>query len=186
MKTAVFLQTLKETASRTGELQKLKWIDVDLERKTMKITPEKGSNARILPISEKLIAMLKNIPNKTEYVFPCKKPRKTYESVRKRTALKLNNPRLLQINLHTFRHWKATTEYHNTKDIIHVAKLLGHKNIKNTMIYINLDSALWLQSSDQWTSLVTHSIEEETKAVDAGFELVRSINETTALYKKRK
>jgi hypothetical protein len=34
--------------------------------------------------------------------------------------------------------------------------------------------------------MVTHSIEEETKAIDAGFQLVRAINETTAIYKKRK
>jgi integrase len=54
---------------------------------------------------------------------------------RKRTATKLANPRINQITFHTFRHWKATMEYHKTKDILHVIRILGHKNIKNTLIY---------------------------------------------------
>lgn len=51
---------------------------------------------------------------------------------------KLENPRLLQITLHTFRHWKATTEYAKTKDILHVMQLLGHKSIQNTLVYTHL------------------------------------------------
>jgi integrase len=50
--------------------------------------------------------------------------------MRKRIAKKLNNPRLMKIMLHTFRHWKATMEYPKTKDIIHVKEILGHKNIE--------------------------------------------------------
>jgi len=38
----------------------------------------------------------------------------------------------MQIHFHTFRHWKATMEYHKTKAILHVMKVLGHKNINNT------------------------------------------------------
>jgi len=29
-------------------------------------------------------------------------------------------------------------EYHKTKDILYVMRLLGHKNIKNTLIYTQL------------------------------------------------
>jgi len=38
----------------------------------------------------------------------------------------------MQIHFHTFRHWKATMEYYKTKAILHVMKVLGHKNINNT------------------------------------------------------
>jgi integrase len=50
-------------------------------------------------------------------------------------ATKLQNPRLLRITFHTFRHWKATMEYNRTKDILYVMKLLGHRCIKNTLVY---------------------------------------------------
>jgi len=57
---------------------------------------------------------------------------------RRRVAQKLKNPRIVQTKFHTLRHWKATMEYHRTKDILHVMQLLGHKNINNTLIYTQL------------------------------------------------
>ena len=57
---------------------------------------------------------------------------------RKRLVATLQNPRLLRIHFHTFRHWKVTMGYHKTKDILHVMNLLGHKSIQNTLIYTQL------------------------------------------------
>jgi len=45
-----FLPVLKETAARKGEAVQLEWADVDLQRKLVSITPEKGENPRTLPI----------------------------------------------------------------------------------------------------------------------------------------
>ena len=39
-----------------------------------------------------------------------------------------------RITFKTFRHFKGTMEYHKTKDILHVKNVLGHKNIKNTLV----------------------------------------------------
>jgi integrase len=60
-KTAAFLQLLKETAMRPGEPCKLTWNDFDLVSKTVRVTPEKGSNPRIFPVSDKLLNMLLSI-----------------------------------------------------------------------------------------------------------------------------
>ena len=107
--------------------------------------------------------------------------------MRKRTAKKLGNPRLDKITFHTFRHWKGTTEYHKTKDIMHVASILGHKDIKSTQKYIVIENALYSNTfDDEWTHKVCHSIGEEGKLINAGFELVRAVNETTTIYRKRK
>ena len=139
-RTATRLQTLKETGARIGELDKLKWTDIDFKRRTIHITAEKGSNSRILPISPRLIDMLNRHPRKNDKVFQAPKENfgKTFDALRKRTATKLNMPRLKSIHQHTFRHWKGTMEYHKTKDILHVLKPLGHKNIKNTLVYTQL------------------------------------------------
>jgi hypothetical protein len=40
----------------------------------------------------------------------------TFQKTRKRLANKLQNPSLLKISFHTFRHWKATELHHQTKD----------------------------------------------------------------------
>ncbi|NIO36078.1 tyrosine-type recombinase/integrase, partial [Candidatus Bathyarchaeota archaeon] len=70
------------------------------------------------------------VPNNSEKVFgdATKQTRShLFKTQRERVAKKLNNPRLKRITFHTIRHWKATAEYHKTKDIIHVQQLLGHK-----------------------------------------------------------
>ena len=186
--TATHLQLLKETGARIGELDSLEWTHVDTQRKTIYITGEKGSNSRILPLSDKAISMLNHVKRKDDYVFKTKSKgfRKTFENLRKRIAEQTNNPRLKKIHSHTFRHWKGTTEYHKTRDIYHVRNVLGHRNINNTLLYITLENALYQAQSDEWTTTVTHNIDEETQAISTGFELVRAINETTAIYRKRK
>jgi len=186
--TATRLQILKDTGARIGELDFLEWTHIDTQRKTINIAGEKGSNSRILPISNKAITMLSYIERADNDVFKTKAEgfRKTFEQLRKRLAKKVNNPRLNKIHFHTFRHWKGTTEYHKTRDIYHVRNVLGHRNINNTLLYITLENALYQTTNDEWTSVVTHNINEETEAISTGFELVRAINETTAIYKKRK
>jgi integrase len=186
-KTATLLQLLKETGARIGEVEKLLWIHMDTQRRTIYITAEKGSNSRILPISTKLTAMLNNLAKPTDKVFQTDKHglRTTYEALRNRTATKLNNPRLKQIHFHTFRHWKATTEYHKTKDIIHVKTVLGHKNIESTMVYINIESALFLTQTDEWTCKVANNITEATALSEAGFEYILE-KDAIMLFRKRK
>ncbi len=69
-KMATFLQTLKDTAARTAEASKIKWSEIDEKQCTIRINnPVKGSNARIVKVSPKTIAMINNLPRTTEFVF---------------------------------------------------------------------------------------------------------------------
>jgi len=186
--TSAVLQTLKETGIRIGELVLLTWTNLDTERKTLNITPEKNSNPRILPISNKLIGMLNSLPKNRQTIFqPKKHALRTYLCTqRKALAQKLNNPRLKNISFHTLRHWKGTMEYHKTKDIIHVKTMLGHKSIESTMLYINIESALFLTQNDEWTCKATKETNEATQLVEAGFEYVTTTPDGLMLFKKRK
>jgi integrase len=188
-KLSTILQILKETGMRIGEAHKLKWIDINLENKTINITPEKGSNPRILPISNKLIAMLNRYPKTREHILPKRinSIRSCFDYQRIRTAEKLQNPRLKKISFHTLRHWKGTTEYHKTKDIMHVKYVLGHKEIKATLLYINIEQATFLADTDDWTCKIAHNETEEQQLIEANFTFVNKREEPyTAFYKKRK
>jgi integrase len=186
-KTATLLQLLKETGARIGEITKTKWVNIDSERKTIYITAEKGSNSRNLPISNKLIAMLNNLPKTSENIFQTDKHglRITFEALRKRTATKLNNPRLKNIHFHTFRHYKGTMEYHKTKDIIHVKTILGHKNIESTMTYINIEQSLYLNQTDEWTCKTASTLKEYTDLLEAGFTYVSDYENIKVLRKRK-
>jgi len=53
----------------------------------------------------------------------------------------------------TLRTGGGTMDYHRTKDILYVMKRLGHKNIKNTLIYIQLEEALFKDEIDYVSKL---------------------------------
>jgi 2-keto-3-deoxy-L-rhamnonate aldolase RhmA len=73
-------------------------------------------------------------------------------------------------------------EYHRTKDILYVMKLLGHKNIGNTLIYTQL---VEFEEDDKYCTAIATNVEDARKLVEAGFEYVCSHNETM-LFRKRK
>ena len=82
---------------------------------------------------------------------------------------------------HTFRHWKATMEYHKTKDILHVMKLLGHKNISNTLVYTQLVDF----GEEEYVTKVAWTLKEACKLIEAGFEYVCEM-EGAKIFRKRK
>jgi integrase len=184
-KMAALLQLLKETGIRLGEAVRIKWQDIDFQSGVIRITPEKGSNPRVLKLSGKLLQMLNNIRRnaETENVFPSKSCIEAYYyRKRKQIAAKLCNPRLLQISFHTFRHWKATMEYAKTKDILHVMKILGHKSIQNTLVYTQLIDF----KSDEYVCKTAENAREAAKLVEGGFEYVCTTPEGIMLFRKRK
>jgi integrase len=173
-KTSTFLQLLKETAMRSGEAKRIEWADVDFERRIVRLNlPEKRSNSRMWRISPKLTSMLNALPKKTERIFgngPITSTKMTFIRARRRLADKLQNPRLMKISFHTFRHWKATMLYHETGDIHYVQRFLGHKSIVNTEIYINIANTIFESRSDEFTVRVVEKPEDVKKLAEAGFE----------------
>ena len=175
-KVSTFLQLLKETAMRSGEAKRLLWTDIDFEKSIITLNdPEKGSNPRMWKVSAKLIAMLHHLPREGIRIFgdgPINSMKTTLLKARRRLAAKLQNPRLMRISFHTFRHWKATMEYHKTKDPYYVKQFLGHKSLRNTEIYITIERTLFESTSDEFTVRVVERPEEVKALLEVGFEYV--------------
>ena len=180
---STYLQLLKETGVRSGEASQLKWTDLDFENKSVRVTPEKGSNPRILPLSNRLIDMLGELPKRTQTVFGVNAElmRRNFAKQRKPLAAKLMNPRIIQITFHTFRHWKATMEYHKTRDILHVKEILGHKSLDNTMKYTQLIGF----KEDEYSARVAHDEDEACQLIETGYEYVCDFDKDK-LFRKRK
>ena len=184
-KLGTFLQGLKDTGADPGELAKLRWIDVNFQNCTVNIRPVKGHNPRILKVSNEFIRRLSIMPRKGEYIFHYPSLQKWFKIAKKRLARKLNNPRLLKITFTTFRHWKGTMEYHKTHDLLHVKKLLGHKNINSTMVYVNLEQAVFTNTNDEFHVATATTVEEACKLAQVGFEYFTTIN-GVQIFRKRK
>ena len=109
----------------------------------------------------------------------------TFYASRKRLARKLQNPRLARISFHTFRHWKATTLYHKTKDILYVKQFLGHKKLDTTLLYIQIERVLFKETTDEFTVRVTQKREEIKQLLEAGFDYICE-KDKLAFLRKRK
>ena len=59
-------------------------------------------------------------------------------------------------------------EYHKTKDILHVMRILGHKNITNTLRYTQLIQT----EDDEFIAKVAKNPEDACKLNEAGFDFV--------------
>jgi integrase len=188
-KTATILQTIKETGMRIGEVLRLKWTWLDAERKILTLNaPEKHGRPRACKISYKLVSMLQALPKKNELIFAGVKPQyaqNCFKHSRRRLAKKLGNPRLAKIHFHLIRHWFGTMQYHKNPDLMHVQKLLGHRNILATQIYVNLDQALFGEANDEYHVKVAETIEEATNLIAVGYEYVSTM-ENKQIYRKRK
>jgi integrase len=161
---------------RCGEAKRLIWIDIDFEKNIITLNEsEKGSNPRMWKVTQKLMDMLVAMPKISKRVFGDSSifsMKKTFTKARKRLATKLQNPRLLNISFHTLRHWKATMEYHKTKDPYYVKQFLGHKSIQSTELYINIEHTLFESGSDNFTVKVSEKPEEVKALLEVGFEYV--------------
>jgi site-specific recombinase XerD len=187
-RTSVFLEGLKQTGADPGELHALEWIDVDSKNRTIALNnPVKGHKPRIIDVSREFIDRLNILPKTSEKVFQgtIKSRMRGYYEQRRKIARKFNNPKLMKVTFTTFRHWKATVEYHKTKDILWVMKLLGHNSLKTTLIYIDLEKALFRETNDEFTTKVAETVEDTCKLIEVGFEYVCE-RQGKAIFRKRK
>ncbi len=76
--------------------------------------------------------------------------------------------------------------YHQCKDPYYVQHLLGHKSIKSTEIYINIEHTLFeAGANDQYTVRIVEKPEEIKELLEAGFEYVCQ-KDTLIFLRKRK
>lgn len=130
---------------RIGELIDMKIKDVDSSRMIIHIKQAKGKKDRVVPLSTKLLIMLREYYKEyspKEYLFEGQKGgsyttssfNKLLKSASKKA--KINK----DFSAHALRHSYATHLLEKGTDIRVIQKLLGHNSIKTTMIYTQVSS----------------------------------------------
>jgi site-specific recombinase XerD len=105
-----------------------------------------------------------------------------WRRTRNRLAKKLNQPELKNIPMRNLRHHFATYKYDQTKDILLVKQLLGHKKIETTMFYTQL---ITYNNEEEYTVKTATNIKEATDLLEHGFQYVTEMDEIK-LFRKRK
>jgi integrase len=140
--------TLLLTGLREQELCYLNWKDVDLKRETIRVTGEdkdgfspKDYEERLIPIPQDLVALLKKLPQKSEWVFPGAKSGRSTHLLRTLKGI-ANRAGIGHATLHKFRHTYATRLLEKGCDIVTVQHLMGHSDLDTTRQYLNPDDTL--------------------------------------------
>ena len=124
---------------RSIEISRLRWSDIDFRDSTINIRRVKGSKGGIHPIRSKELRLLRSLENvrETEYVFESE--RKTNLSTRsiRNIVSKAGKLAKLEIDIspHHLRHSCGYYLANNNIDTRGIQDYLGHRNIKNTVLY---------------------------------------------------
>lgn len=144
LKQRIVLTLIYSAGLRGQEAINLKISDIDFERKTIHIRQSKYKKDRIVPLSNYMAKGLKiylKAENPHIWLFNGKTPNSKYsvrgiswvfrENLKKTSITK-------QVNLHSLRHSFATHLLEDGLNIVSLKELLGHAEIRTTMIYLHI------------------------------------------------
>jgi len=176
---------------RPDEVAKVSLRDIDFEKRTLTVKTSKLGLPRILQLKLETVDIIREIVCRQritgldERIFPNKhKLINKWVKLKHAAYEKFRDPELLKIRLYDLRHWYATTTYLKTGDIFYVQYALGHRNIKSTMVYMQIAKGLIHYSGD-YTCKVAQTLDEAVKLVEAGFEYVTEMD-GKKIFRKRK
>ncbi len=187
-RSVIFSLFLYETGARVNEAERLEWTDLDQERNKTTIKASKNGNSRTISVSKNLINRLLNLPKKDKMVFPKLSADTRGVAFRyrmKNLARIHDNPRFLKIHCHTFRHCKALREYHKTKSMQHVKRILGHKSIMTTQTYVDLYEEIYSDlEPENFISAVASTEKERRQLIESGFDWIGQDNDGLTYFRK--
>ncbi|MCC5814887.1 MAG: tyrosine-type recombinase/integrase, partial [Leptospira sp.] len=156
----LFLSLLYSTGIRISELTNLKIQDIDIERKTIYISKTKSRTQRYVILSENVIDILNYyilVYKPKEYLF--------FKSKSKSSALDLRPLQIIfqrivkrskikkRATSHTLRHSFATHLLESGCNILYIQRLLGHKSLSSTLLYLHLDNSIHLKIRSPFESV---------------------------------
>ena len=146
IKHRAMLSVIYACGLRRSELLNLKPADIDSNRNLLIIRKAKGMKDRVVPLSDKIISMLRDYYKayKPEHwLFEGWKKGEKYseESLAKvlKNAVNLTNIHK-PVTLHWLRHSYATHLLENGTDLRYIQEILGHKSSKTTEIYTHVSN----------------------------------------------
>ena len=146
IKHRTMLSLIYSCGLRRSELLKLKPADIDSKRNIIIIRAAKGKKDRIVPLSEKILSMLRAYYKSYKpiiWLFEGQNKGEPYseyslQSVLKDAVEKSNIKK--PVSLHWLRHSYATHLMESGTDLRYIQELLGHKSSKTTEIYTHVST----------------------------------------------
>jgi len=131
---------------RVSEVTSLKITDINSDRMQLSINNAKGKKDRIVTLSKSILPLLREYYTAYKpkiWLFEGQHAEEHYSARSAQTIFKDAYKKLqlpAQCSFHSLRHSFATHLLENGTDITYIQKLLGHNDIKTTLIYTQVSN----------------------------------------------
>jgi len=124
-----------ETAMRQSELVGLRWNHIDLKRRVAYLADTKNGESREVPLSSAAVKILDALPRSVNgAVFPGL----TAEAVKRSYARAVRRAKIDNLHFHDLRHEATTRFFERGLNIMEVASITGHKDLRMLRRYTHL------------------------------------------------
>lgn len=129
------VQLALETAMRQGELIRLHWEHIDLTRRTAHLPDTKNGEAQTVPLSTTAIQVLRGLLRSLRgEVFPSI----TTEAIKRAYIRAVRRASIDDLRFHDLRHEATTRLFEKGLNIMEVASITGHKDLRMLRRYTHL------------------------------------------------
>ncbi len=146
LKHKTMLSMIYSCGLRCGELLALQPVHIDSRRNIVLLKNAKGKKDRIVPLSPRILEMLRSyykVYNPKTYLFEGRKEGVPYDARSLQLILKqaLKKADIVKpVTLHWLRHSYATHLLESGTDLRYIQELLGHNSSKTTEIYTHVST----------------------------------------------
>lgn len=147
-----FLRLAVATGMRRGEIIRLRWPDIDLDRRLAYLSDTKNGEDRVVPTSSEVLAVLQGMPRRIDGRLFSLEPRGFSKAMRKsvvraRLAYEADcapagvvpDPDFLcGLPLHDARHEAVSAFFERGLDVMEVASISGHKTLSYLKDYTHM------------------------------------------------
>ena len=124
-----------ETAMRQGELTSLRWEHIDLNRRTAHLPDTKNGESRTVPLSTTAVQVLRTLPRSLHGQVS---PGVTTEAIKRAYIRAVRRAGIEDLRFHDLRHEATTRLFEKGLNIMEVASITGHKDLRMLRRYTHL------------------------------------------------
>ncbi len=126
-----------ETGMRRSEILGMKWEHIGIDNQRVLLPLTKNGSSRWVPLSDKAIKVLDQIPRTTDHVFPITDValRQSWERLR-------NRANLIDFTFHDLRHEAISRMFEKGLNVPEVASISGHKTASQLFRYVQVNARL--------------------------------------------
>lgn len=156
------ISTALHTGMRRGEILSLKWNQVDLTKRIIRVEKTKSNKIRTIPINDLLLKeliQLKKENGKSDFIFLNPKTGKPMKDVKTAFNAAKRRAKIKELRFQDLRHTFASRLVERGVDLITVKELLGHHSVLITQRYTH-------SNSEQKRKAVDNLAKQEERSLD--------------------